>query len=526
MSTMENPDRYSDEVVDLGRYALVLAVWWREIVFGAFLFAIVGGAAALGLSVALPKYETSADVAIVPTGSAISIDDKFRAVSEEASQVRRSNQEATARRAALVGLVHNGDIAGKVIERLGDQFEGDRYLKATLLEGISAELVTIGAVSRQNQSNLIRITASADSPEKAAMFADAWAEEYVTAVNRVYEQVPQAVVIRVRNQMMLAEEVYGKIQTELEKYRLDNNTDELNRQIEMNNASLANYREIWHKTTVVLFNEKFNIDVRSLLQSYNIREKLRRLLKDALSLREQIEFAGKANTPSNDLVIQLLKIQAYTTVSQWPEGLEFPLEKNSPSYLGTTNHNEDVNAFIGSLESRIRQFDTDIAQQELDISAYLLVDDGESEVNSSRATTSRTLKKAASPLYMLEHYMEFGGVPLQKLIGELEDKNKILKSELAKIESMELGLHEEQGRRHAALQALRNEAIELQLTASAAPTQVRLASSAVEPRKSSWPSPGLVAAIIGAAWMPASVFTVLFLNALGIRPFLTRRRVT
>ena len=523
MSTMENPDRYSDEVVDLGRYALVLAVWWREIVFGAFLFAIVGGAAALGLSVALPKYETSADVAIVPTGSAISIDDKFRAISEEENQLRRTNQEATARRAALIGLVHSGDVASKVIERLGDQFEGDRYLKATLLEGISAELVTIGAVSRHNQSNLIRITASADSPEKAATFADAWAEEYVAAVNRVYERVPEAVTIRVGDQMKFAEEAYRKIQTELEKHRLDNNADELNRQIEMNNISLENYKEIWHKTTVVLFNEKFNNDAQSLLRSYDIREKLRGLLKDALSLREQIEFAGKANTPSNDLAIQLLKVQAYTTISQWPEGLEFPLEKNSPSYLGTTNHHEDVNAFIRSLESRIRQFDTDIAQQEFDISSYLLVDDGESGVNSSRATTSRTLKKAASPLYMLEYYMEFGGAPLQKLIGELEDKNKVLKSVLAKTEAVETNLREERDRRHAALQALRNEAIELQLTASAAPSQVRLASSAVEPRESSWPSPVLVAAIIGAAWMPASVFIVLFMNALGIRPFLTRR---
>ena len=525
MSTMENLDRHSDEVVNLERYALILAVWWREIVFGAFLFAIVGGAVALALSVALPKYETSADVAIIPTSSVISIDDKFSAVGDDRQLRRTSTEEGVARRAALIGLVHNGDVASKVIERLGNRLEEDRYIKAKLLEKISAGLVTIGAVSRHNQSNLIRITASADSPEEAAMIADAWAEEYVITVNRVYERVPKDVIIRVRNQMMVAEEAYGEIQIELETHKLNNNVDELNRQIEMNDRSVENHKNIWYQTTTTLLNEKFNADIQSLLWNYTARRKLHGLLKDALSLREQIEYAGKADIPSNDLAIQLLKIQAYTMMSDVPQGLELALETNHSSYLGTVNHNEDVDAFIKSLEGRIRQIETDIAQQERGVSSYLL-DGGESGTNSSHATTSRTLKKAASPLSVLRYYVEFGDEPLRKLIEGFEDNNRTLKSKLEKISAREANLIEERDRRRAALQALRNETIELQLTASAAPSQVRLASSAVEPGKSSWPSPGLVAAITGAAWMPASVFTVLFLNALGIRPFLTRRRVT
>ena len=312
---------------------------------------------------------------------------------------------------------------------------------------------------------------------------------------------------------------------ELETHKLNNNVDELNRQIEMNDKSVENHKNVWYQTTTTLLNEKFNADIQSLLWNYTARRKLHGLLKDALSLRKQIEYAGKADIPSNDLAIQLLKIQAYTMMSDVPQGLELSLETNHSSYLGTANHNEDVNAFIRSLEGRIRQIETDIAQQERGVSSYLLVG-GESGTNNSHATTSRTLKKAASPLSVLRYYVEFGDEPLRKLIEGFEDNNKTLKSKLEEISAREANLIEERDRRRAALQALRNETIELQLTASAAPSQVRLASSAVEPGKSSWPSPGLVAAITGAAWMPASVFTVLFLNALGIRPFLTRRRVT
>ena len=47
--------------------------------------------------------------------------------------------------------------------RLDGLLEENRYTADTLFKAISAELVTIGSLARQNQSDLIRIRAEADS---------------------------------------------------------------------------------------------------------------------------------------------------------------------------------------------------------------------------------------------------------------------------------------------------------------------------------------------------------------------------
>ena len=107
-NTMEGDPSGQDgyEGVALRNYALVLVAWWREIVLGAVLVAAAGAGAVLALNVVLPRYETTADVAIIHRDSAVSIDQTFRAVSEQTTRARR--RDLSSQRAALVGLVHHG----------------------------------------------------------------------------------------------------------------------------------------------------------------------------------------------------------------------------------------------------------------------------------------------------------------------------------------------------------------------------------------------------------------------------------
>ena len=521
MNTTKDPDRHSDDDIDLERYSLVLAAWWREIVFGAFLAAAVGGATALALRVVLPKYEALADVAIIPTSTAVSIDDKFRATGDSRSR-RLSRDDKSARRAALLGLVHNGNIATKVAGNLDTWPEEERYPAGRLLESISAEMVTIGTVSRTNQSDLIRITASAASPEKALMLSDRWAEEYVSTVNQLYERVPRDLIARVRNQTAVTEEAYGKIQKELEMLTYSNDTKKQLHQIEMNDQLIANYRSIWNQTITGLFSEKVGADVRSQVYNYDLRNKLETLTRDAVSLRRQIEDGGDAGTASNDLAIQLLKIQIYTLSGNLPQGLEVVLDRTNASYAGAVEQSKDINSVIKALRARAIQASSDIEQKANQLSDRLL-EIGTMSPNDTPSISSGAPGTDYSLIFQLNRYLASGDAPLRILIDQLEEDNRSLAEKIETVSARMHDLTEERDRLRSAVSTLHNETIELQLAASAAPSEVRLASPAVEPWKSAWPSPALAAAVIGTVWIPVAMFLALLMNTLGIRSFLQKR---
>ena len=521
MNTTKDPDRHSDDDIGLERYSLVLAAWWREIVFGAFLAAAVGGVTALALRVVSPKYEALADVAIIPTSTAVSIDDKFRSTGDSRSR-RLSRDDKYARRAALLGLVHNGNIATKVAGKLGAWPEEERHPAGKLLESISTEMITIGTVSRENQSDLIRITANADSPEKAKMLSDRWAEEYVSTVNRLYERVPQALITRVLNQTTVAEEAYGKIQEELEILTSDNDMKKQLRQIEMNNQRIEGYRNIWSQTLAGLSSEKIAADIRSLVYDYGLRGRLETFIKDAVSLRRQIEDGGEAGTASNDLAIQLFKIQIYTLSGSFPQGLEIVLDRTNASYAGAVEQNKDINSVIKALRARMIQVSSDIEQKATQLSGQLLEIDAMSP-NGTSPILSRASGDDYSVMFQLDRYLANGDTLLQARIEQLEEDNGLLTAKIEATSSKMTDLTAERDRLRAAVSTLHNETIELQLAASAAPSEVRLASPAAEPWKSAWPSPALAAAVIGTAWIPVAMFLALLMNTLGIQPFLQKR---
>ena len=192
-----------------------------------------------------------------------------------------------------------------------------------------------------------------------------------------------------------------------------------------------------------------------------------------------------------------------------PEGLEIVLDGADVPHTGDAMADAgDIDGIINAIEQRIMRVDEDIDWQITALTtASLATEDPNENV----------------PLNRVMHYLNTGGRQLEALIRELEEDNKILKMGVEATNANLKNLTEERDRILAAVQTLRNEMVELQLTSVAAPSEVRLASPAVVPWKSSWPSPVPVAAVMGAAWMPAAILLALFLNALGVRPFIERR---
>lgn len=519
MSAVENPDRRSDGDGNLERYSRVLAAWWREIVFGALLSAAVGGGGGLALRVVSPMHEASAHVAIIPSRTTVSIDEKFDTINP-AFPVRSKALE-DGKRSSLVGLALSGDIARKVADRLG---KGRYSVPGELIKAISAEMVTIGPVtaSNRNPSDLVRVSAKADSPENAVDIANAWSEEYVVMVNRLYEDVSQSTIDSIQAQIKKAEKDYGEIQAEVEMHLSSNDIPNLKRRIDMNKDDIKNYQSILQYTKSTLFSTKIMKDLDSLDRYHRIQERMDMLLNSAKGLRRQIEAQGESGVPSNDMALQLLKVQIYALEGATPKGLEVALNDTDTSYTSTmASQRNDINAIIDSLTNQIMQVDMDI-DRIMDAASNRLLKTRDTTGTDSRTGSPAGQESGMSSLERLEDYMNAGSLPLQRLIRELEEDNKSLRAKMESTTSRREALVDERDRRWSAVQILRNEASELELAASVAPSEVRLASSAIVLRNV-WPHPALVATVIGVAWIPVAAFLALFMNSLGIRPFLERR---
>lgn len=402
-----------EDEIDLRQYVLVLVDWWREVVLIAVGAALLAAVTVLLLRVITPPtYESSATVVIARTQSSITFDERFTTLSQDQLQGLAS-ADSGARRGALLGLISNGAVAQAVIDQLGNILidEDEQSPAYWLAEGqVKAELV--GGTGSQNNSDLIRITISADSPSKAAAITNAWAEHYVEQVNRIYGQIPNELVASVTSELAKAQTEYEGAQRELEAFVAQNEVDKLNRLItekkdiiaslqagkqtaittivdaelqarrqivsayinaRANNRLLAFQSEQRAKTRLfqaysdadtaakeAVFGEQVQARTNQLSTSYKTKAKLTSLLDDAKSLRAQAAQAGDASVSTNTLAILLLKSQVYATSVGLPGNLQVALDT-------VADLNSDGQAQVADLDALIQALDTRILELELSI---------------------------------------------------------------------------------------------------------------------------------------------------------------
>ena len=515
MNTME--DHHGQERYREDKFALVLSMWWREIFFGTVLLMIVGGAAILALEVVAPRYEASADVAIIQTETNVAIDDRFKAV---AALRRGRTDEMRARRAALVGLVKSGSIATEVAQRVewpaADRDLEDGIRVARLLTSVSGRLVTIGATTRNNQSDLIRVTARAKSPKLAAAIADVWVKKYVSEVNQLYERVPQRVINTIRAELQGTLKTYEKSQAELEQFMGNNEAFRLDSQITANNEAITNLYSIWQNGFNVIVNKSLETQTMILEKIYEEKAKLSRLQNTAITLRTQIEAAGDAGLVSNGTALQLLKFQIFTSKDAMPDNLEIRFDHANRTHTDVSAQKADINAVIASLGYGIEETDRNSRElsQELTIKFMELEQAAFSREASENAVPS-THDDPRNIVAISSRIMH--------AINEISSQTQTLEAEKEALIARKQTLETARNLARSTYETLRNEEIELQLTAAAAPSVVRLASLAVLPEDSAWPSPALVALSAGVVGLPVMVFLTFFVNFLGIRPFLSKQ---
>ena len=162
------------EGIELRAYLAVIRRWLWLIVLGTFL----AGATALIVSLRMaPVYQAEAGVAIMRSKTQISFEPRFQTVSEAELARMVSLQD---RLKALSALVKNPAVASQVIQELGSTLDPEERKVEALL----------GMVDTKTDGELIKILVEADSPQKAAAMANAWARAYEEYVNRLYRRIP------------------------------------------------------------------------------------------------------------------------------------------------------------------------------------------------------------------------------------------------------------------------------------------------------------------------------------------------
>ena len=497
---------------------LILVAWWREIVVGAVLVSVGVGAIAAVRQTLWPQYESSADALIVVAPTHVSLDTTI-----EAARAVASNQpvHVRARRSALVGLIRNGSVARAVLERLDGLLDGKnkKMTEGRLLRSISGELVISTSATLRHGSDLIRITARADSPEKAATVADAWTAEYVRHVNQLSSRVPERLVDSLAAAAKRASQDYNAAQKALEDFVATTNIDIYPRLIESKKQIVNELQALDLVTSTASI--KAHSDL--LIRNYNVRSNLAQLVTAAEGLRDQIESGGEESRASTGLALALLKIGSYASDANLPNSLEIKVEGDAFD-ANAADQLADVNALIDTLGKQITESGQSL--ERLSESLYHVTAADTENVPSplladAAADSSTSQSEAVAIISSVSNSLEAGIInPISSFVDDLEQEILLLESQHEAVTAERILLAQERDNMLSAMGSLEKELVEMRLASAAEVPELRVAASAVVPtRRNGLPLLAIVimAAILG---LPAMACLAFMANAMYYRPFL------
>jgi uncharacterized protein involved in exopolysaccharide biosynthesis len=247
-------------VIDLVKIARWLGalIWQNKVLLGAL--AVIGALLGLAYTYISPiPYEAVANIAMIKSRTDVQFDSRIKTISPDLASAAQAATDA--RKASLLTLALNGNIAQNVIQKMGERLPVEDRNAARLLSRVKAEI--------PNKADLISIKVQHAQPDVAATIANAWANEYERYVNAIYGTTS-------------GDDVTGALQTELDRTRKDSDA-----------AQIAL--------------EKFIADNKADELSRVIRDS--QLLIDARAMRDQIAQGGEAAAQSNALALVAFKAQ-------------------------------------------------------------------------------------------------------------------------------------------------------------------------------------------------------------------------
>jgi capsular polysaccharide biosynthesis protein len=515
---------------------VVLASWWKEIAAITAGVALLAGLVAASLNgLSEPTYKAWVDVAIVRTVSQLNFDQRFTTTSD--TDIRYIAMNASAWRNALVGLASGPAIAEQVVAQIGDTLDAKHRIPANLAEAVDA--VRIGGGASLGDSDLIRITATADTPERAVRIATAWAEAYVNKVNQIYGQAPDELLTSMGAEQARASADYQKTQAALEAFIAGNRTDELSRQV----AEKQGVIDQVVKARANVAAAYLDAETQARSARFDRWLQVTRALAQARTLRNQVAAGGSASTGSGALIADLLKLQALTQVLDKPTssaqaaqststgstqstspgtvqvqvgGTPLQIQLDANATLSREELLADIDALVQALEPLRAELERQIVAPDQDsLEAGMSIYLGEAKTGTEPGSASS-----------LPTTTEGGGLGLlDSTVRRLEEEMRGLRAALETETARYTQLTQARDLAWETLKTVSSKVAELNLARAAAGSEVRIASPAVQP-----PQPesrvGVAKAVLygGVAGLLIGVLVALGANSFGISPFFSGRR--
>lgn len=485
-----------NDEIDIGRYLAALGRWWRLIV----LCAILGGLAALLVGFLSAKsYQANSYVVLMRTGTVVNLDSKIRSVSNTDPTSGQTVDLASLRK-TLTLLADSEDLAQSVFGALQTQLASNITDPSTL-----HSLVQI-----TNDGDTFQIVVRSQSPEQAALIANAWAQEFITRANAIYGESPIS-LDTLAGQLQAARSDYDAQERALVAFVREAQAPSLQRQrdekVEILNTLaegktiavqavitetqqtqirlLRDYLNAVGDTRSAVFTQQAQARVQKLRDLYALRLKLERLTSNAQALRARLAQSSTQTQAGNSLALTLLESSAFTTWADLPVSLQVPLSALDSE--GTVAEQQlALDSLIAEIEKQRAALQTQIA----DASKELLGDSGyaylEENTFDAASPLSAAIQQRAQALLNLQDLediasYESSDAAVVAAIDKLQKDINTLDAQIEVEEAKKRDLTRARDLAWDTYTALASKLAESQVTADAGASIVRLATAAVPP---------------------------------------------
>jgi succinoglycan biosynthesis transport protein ExoP len=422
--------------IDLWTVIGTILRYWKWIV-GLTLLAAVAAFISSSLQPAI--YEAEAGIAIVPTRTDVEFTSRIVTLSED--ELGSGAMNWYARRDAFLALATSNDVAVLALDELHSQ-PGLEQLSAPALRGM---------VSAESLGDLILIRVRHGNPDSAAAIANAWARAYVRHVNSVYgagNELSDTFATQVES----AKQSYDVAQAAVEAFVGNNRLDALQREIAERQGLLQIYQGALDQARALPASLQIDTQQQMLKDYYQDLRDIERALADLQALRSQLETGSDSAVVDigNALAMISLQNRGLGGSSTLPVQIQLDLTSGGLEKVNLS----DVDDLIKVLETRRQETQTHIDA---------LVASLGGEVPSEGAIDANN--------------------PFTSRVDELNAEILNLQQELSVQQAQQRELNQTRDLAWDTYQTLLQKQAELGISSQITETEVRLASTAVPPKR-------------------------------------------